>query len=208
MDALLNPADRALKAAVSGALAGVMGEARSGAAADETRLAAVSDVLAGRGKRRLSPFEASLVFDEVSRIRPAIGLALAERETGPLRELGLAAAFLGAASALLESCCASALASGAFEGVILGPRDVQSEWEEARLEIECLRLVAARDALRADAVSDPRGRARLLEQAAAAAAAVASLAERAVPPLPAPVLSAAAALRDAARRIVSSRSEP
>lgn len=208
MDALLSPAERALKAAVSDALTPAMTEVPPGTEPDETRLAAVSDALAGRGRKRLSPFEAAVVFDEVSRIHPSVGLAFAARETGPHRELGLAAAFLGASSALLESCCASALASGAFEGVILGPRVIQSEWEEARLEIESLRLLAGREALRAGAASDPGRPARLLDQAAALAIAVASLAGRAAPPPPAPTLEAAAFLREAARRIVSSRKDP
>jgi hypothetical protein len=174
----------------------------------EARPAALSDLLAGRGLGPLSPFEAIIALDEISRTHPTEGFALAEREPGPLRDLGLAAAFLGASSALLESCCASARASGAFDGVILGPRDVQSEWEEARVEIESLRLLAGRQALRAAAAPDPEAWARLLRQTAVLGNAVASLAERAVPPPPPAARAVMASLRDAAGRIVSSRSIP
>jgi hypothetical protein len=208
MDALLTPAERALKTAVSGALARWGTEHSPGNGSVEARPAALADFLAGREWGPLSPFETVVVLDEVSRTHPAEGFALAEGEAGPFRDLGLAAAFLGASTALLEACCASARASGAFDGVILGPRDVQSDWEEARVEIESLRLLAGRQALRADAAPDSEGWARLLRQTAALGDAVASLAERAVPQSPPAARTALAFLHEAARRIVFSRSVP
>lgn len=208
MDALLSPGERALKSAVSDALARAAKLASPGNGAGEPRPATLSDLLGRPRSGPLSPLEAAVVLDELARLRPAEGFAFAERETGPERDLGLAAAFLGASTAILETCCASARASGAFDVIILGARDLQADWEEARLDIASLRLLAGREAIRAGVARDPEGWSRLLRQAAAVGEAVASLAERAVPPPSPAVREASATLREAARRIVSSRSLP
>ena len=208
MDALFTPAERAFKAAVS--LPFRRGEAGLpfGDGSIEAPPARLAELLSGLGLGPRSPLEAVVALDEISRARVAEGIALAEREAGPLHDLGLAAAFLGASSALLEACCASAGASGVFDGAILGPRDVQTAWEEARVEIESLRLLAGRQALRSGAAPDPEGWARLLRQAAVLGDTVATLAERAVPSAPDAFRAAIASLRDAAGRILSSRSSP
>ncbi len=208
MDALLTPAERDFKAAVSRPFAPQEAGDLLGKGGDGALPSRLSDLLAGRGPGPLSPLEEILALDEISRSRMAEGIALAERESGPLHDLGLAAAFLGASSALLEACCASARASGVFDGAILGPRDIQTEWEEARVDIESLRLLAGRQALRAGIAPDPEGWARLLRQAAVLGAAVASLAERAGPLSASDFRAAIASLREAAGRIASSRSLP